>query len=186
MLYEANNLHRQIYTDGRGVPKEISLAAYLGYSAGHWEGDTPVVQTVGFNDKTILDLRGHPHSEDLRLVERFHRRDFGHMDVEMTFEDPQMYTKPFTISIPHNLLADEDIFEMYCADNEKDAVHLGNHYDRNSCSGECERHGGVGANLVVHYLRFTSMLGLLPIGLLGERREAWEQGPVKLNSGGVA
>ncbi len=125
LLYEANNLHRQIYTDGRTLPKETSLAAYLGYSAGHWQGDTLVVESEGFNDKTVLDLRGHPHSEDLHITERFHRRDFGHMDVEMTFTDAQMYTKPFTIKIPHYLLADEDIFEMYCTDNEKDAPHLG-------------------------------------------------------------
>jgi hypothetical protein len=124
VLYEAGNLHRQIFTDGRGLPKEYSLPAYLGYSAGHWEGDTLVVETAGFNDKTSLDLMGHPHSESLRVTERFHRRDFGHMDVEMTFDDPEMYTKPFTIKIPHELLADTDIFEMFC-ENEKDRAHLG-------------------------------------------------------------
>ena len=123
VLYEAQNLRRQIYTDGRTLPKEVNLPAYLGYSAGHWERDTFVVETAGFNDKTILDASGHPHSEGLHLTERFRRRDFGHLDVEMTFDDPQMYTKPFTIKIPHNLLADADIFEDFC-DNEKDGVHL--------------------------------------------------------------
>ena len=124
ILYELDNLHRQIFTDGRTLPKEFDLPAYLGYSAGHWEGDVLVVETTGFNDQTPLDALGHPHSEELRVTERFHRRDFGHMDVGMTFEDPKMYTKPFTIKVPHNLLADSDIFEMFCNENEKDGPHM--------------------------------------------------------------
>jgi hypothetical protein len=125
LLYEVDNLHRQIFTDGRGLPKEINLPAYLGYSVGHWERDTFVVETAGFNDKTRFDQMGHPHSEALHVTERFRRPDFGHLDVEMTFDDPQTYTKPFTIKVPHHLLADADIFEMYCNENEKDRVHLG-------------------------------------------------------------
>jgi len=124
VLYEVNNLHRQIFTDGRVLPTEFELPAYLGYSAGHWEHDTLVVETAGFNDKTALDAMGHPHSDALRVTERFHRRDFGHMDVEMTFNDPKMYTRPFTIKVPHDLQADSDIFEMFCNENEKDAVHM--------------------------------------------------------------
>jgi hypothetical protein len=124
ILYEAGNMHRQIYTDGRVLPKEVNLPAYLGYSAGHWERDTLVVESAGFNDKTTLDGAGHPHSEGLHVTERFHRRDFGHLDVEMTFDDPQIYTKPFTVKIPHNLMADADIFEDSC-DNERDRPHLG-------------------------------------------------------------
>ena len=123
ILYEAGNAHRQIYTDGRGLPKEFSLPAYYGYSAGHWEGDTLVVESAGFNDKTPLDAAGHPHSEGLRLTERYRRRDFGHMDVETTVDDPQMYTRPFTIKVPHELLADSDVFESFC-ENEKDGAHL--------------------------------------------------------------
>jgi hypothetical protein len=125
IIHEADNTHRQIYTDGRGLPKEFEYPAYMGYSVGRWEGDTFVVETAGFNDKTQLDLIGHPHSEALRIVERFRRRDFGHMEVDMTFDDPQMYTKPFTIKVPFDLLADQDIFESFCHENEKDRVHLG-------------------------------------------------------------
>jgi len=125
ILYEVDNLHRQIFTDGRALPKEFDLPAYLGYSTGHWDRDTLVVETAGFNDKTLLDTMGHTHSESLRVVERFRRRDFGHLDVEMTFDDPKTFTKPFTIKIPHELLPDTDIFEMYCNENEKDRVHLG-------------------------------------------------------------
>jgi hypothetical protein len=124
VLYEVHNLHRQIFTDGRVLPKEFELPAFLGYSAGHWERDVLVVETAGFNDKTAFDTMGHPHSEELRVTERFHRRDLGHLDVEMTFNDPKMYTKPFTVKIPHDLLADSDIFEMFCNENEKDAAHM--------------------------------------------------------------
>jgi hypothetical protein len=79
-LYEAGNFHRQIYTDGRKLPQEVNLPAFHGYSAAHWEGDTLVVETAGFNDKTPLDAMGHPHSEALLTLERFRRRDFGHLD----------------------------------------------------------------------------------------------------------
>jgi hypothetical protein len=123
-LYEVDNLHRQIFTDGRTLPKEVNLPAYLGYSVGHWEGDTFVVETAGFNDKTRLDTSGHRHSDALRLTERFRRRDYGHLDIEMTFDDPKMYTKPFTIKVPHDLLADTDLFEMNCKENEKDLEHM--------------------------------------------------------------
>jgi len=124
ILYEAGNFHRQIYTDGRKLPEEVNLPAFNGYSAGHWEGGTLVVETAGFNDKTPLDGMGHPHSEALRVLERFRRLDFGHLDYEITFDDPKMYTKPFTVKIPHELLADSDVFENFC-ENEKDQAHLG-------------------------------------------------------------
>jgi len=124
ILYEAGNVHRQIYTDGRKLPEEFNLPAFYGYSVAHWEGDTLVVETAGFNDKTPLDILGHPHSGALRTLERFRRRDFGHLDYELTFDDPKMYTKPFTVKIPHQLLPDSDIFENFC-ENEKDLVHLG-------------------------------------------------------------
>jgi hypothetical protein len=124
IVYEAGNFYRQIHTDGRKLPEEVNLAAFNGYSAGHWDGDTLIVETTGFNDKTPLDAMGHPHSEALRVVERFRRRDFGHLDYQITFDDPKMYTKPFTVKIPHELLADSDVFENFC-ENEKDLSHLG-------------------------------------------------------------
>jgi hypothetical protein len=124
VLYEASASFRQIFADGRKLPSEFNLPAYLGYSTGRWEGQTFVVESAGFNDKTTLDAFGHPHSDQLRVVERFRRRDFGHLDVEMTFDDPKMYTRPFTIRVPHDLLADDEIFEMY-PENEKDCAHIG-------------------------------------------------------------
>src|SRR5262249_52146228 len=85
ILYEADNTHRQIYTDGRKPPADLQ-PLWLGYSTGKWEGDTLVIDSVGFNDLTWLDGLGHPHSESLHLTERFHRRDFGHMDLQMTVD----------------------------------------------------------------------------------------------------
>jgi len=125
VLYEAGNMYRQIYNDGRTLPKEVNFPAFLGYSAGRWESDTFVVETAGFNDKVPLDILGHAHSEDLRVTERFRRIDFGHLNMEVTFTDPKMYTKPITIKVGHTLLADADIFESFC-ENERDRVHLEN------------------------------------------------------------
>ncbi len=123
MLYEADDKHRRIYLDGRVLPKEFDQPAWLGYSVGKWDRDTLVVETAGFNDKLPLDIMGHPRSEALRVTERFHRRDFGHLDAEMTFDDAVMYAKPFSIKLTYNLWADSDIFEYVCAENEKDRAH---------------------------------------------------------------
>jgi len=123
MLFEGDNTIRQIYTDGRKHPADPH-PLWLGYSVGTWEGDTLVVDTVGFNDKSWLDATGHPHSDALHVVERFRRRDFGHLDVQVTIEDPKMYTRPFTIKLTELLQPDTDILELFCAENEKDRVHL--------------------------------------------------------------
>lgn len=123
VLYEADGRYRQIYTDGRKHTRDPE-PSWLGYSVGRWEADTLVVDTVGFNDKSWLDASGHPHSEALHLTERFQRRDFGHMDLQITVEDPKMYTRPFTIKYNQRLLPDTDILESVCTENEKDRAHL--------------------------------------------------------------
>jgi hypothetical protein len=123
VLFE--DTHRQIYTDGRVLPKEFAQPSWLGYSTGKWNGDTLVVETAGFNDKTWLDVIGHPHSEALRITERYRRRDFGHLSAEMTFDDPKMYTQPFTIKVSYEIQANSDIFEYFCDENEKDSAHTG-------------------------------------------------------------
>ncbi len=123
IMYESDGTHRQIYTDGRVLPKEVAQPSWLGYSAGKWDRDRLIVETAGFNDKTWLDLSGHPHSEALHVTERYHRRDFGHLDVEMTFDDPILYTKPFTIKFTEELWADSDVFEYFCNENERDRAH---------------------------------------------------------------
>ncbi len=124
MMFESDGTHRQIHTDGRPLPNDPE-PAWLGYSVGKWEGDTLVVETIGFNERTVLDLMGHPHSDALRVVERYHRRDFGHIDVQVTLDDPKMYTRPFSIKFTQSLLADSDILENICAENEKDLSHIG-------------------------------------------------------------
>jgi len=123
ILYEVDNTRRQIYTDGRQLPADPQ-PMWLGYSVGKWEGDTLVVDSAGFNDKSWLDAAGHPHSEALRIQERFHRRDFGHMEVQVTIDDPKMYLKPITIKVTELLIPDSDILENFCNENEKDRVHL--------------------------------------------------------------
>ena len=123
IMLELDNATRQIYTDGRKLPVDPT-PSWMGYSVGKWEGDTLVVDTIGFNDKGWLDVIGHPKSEALHVVERYRRRDYGHMDVEITIDDPKMYTKPFTIKVTHLLQADSDILEYFCAENEKDKPHM--------------------------------------------------------------
>jgi hypothetical protein len=91
----------------------------MGYSVGRWDGDTLVIETNGYNDRTWLDLTGHPHSEALRVTERFRRLDTGHMQLQMTLEDPKTYTRPWTISVNVQLLPDTEILEFVCNENEK-------------------------------------------------------------------
>ena len=117
-----NGVTRTIFTDGRGLPEDMD-PAWLGYSVGRWYGDTLVVTTAGYNDKTWLDFSGHPHSDALRTTERFHRRDFGHMDFEMTLEDPKTFTRPVTFKANKTLVADTELLETIC-ENEKIAPHL--------------------------------------------------------------
>jgi len=124
ILYEVDGLHRQIFTDGREFPATWEFPAYLGYSVGRWEGDTFVVETRGFNDRTPIDGMGHPRSEAMHVTERYHRRDFGHLDTELTFDDPVMYTRKFTVKIAYQLIPNNDIFEMFCTQNEKDRGHM--------------------------------------------------------------
>ena len=123
VLYELDNTYRQIYIDGRPLPKDPQ-PTWGGYSVGTWEGDTLVVDAAGFNDRTRLDVAGHPHSEALHVRERFHRRDFGHMDLTVTIEDPVWYTKPITFKVTELLMPDGDVLETVCNENEKDREHL--------------------------------------------------------------
>lgn len=122
MVTEIGSPVRQIYTDGRALPKDLD-PTYMGSSTGKWEGDTLVVETAGFRDGW-LDGSGHPRSEQMRITERYHRRDFGHMDVEFTFNDRKYYTQPFSMKAVMRLLPDSDLIEYVCAENEKDRSHL--------------------------------------------------------------
>ena len=124
ILYEVDGLHRQIFADGREFPATFEFPAYLGYSIGRWAGDTFVVETRGFNNRTPIDGIGHPRSEGMHVTERYHRRDFGHLDTELTFDDPTLYMRTFTVKISYDLIPNNDIFEMFCTQNEKDRAHM--------------------------------------------------------------
>jgi hypothetical protein len=123
VMHELDNASRQIYTDGRPFMSDPS-PSWLGYSIGHWERDTLVVQTIGFNGKAPLDIMGTPRSEKMRITERYRRRDVGHLDVDITFDDPMVFTRPFTIKVTYELQPDTDVLEYFCNENEKDRVHI--------------------------------------------------------------
>jgi hypothetical protein len=123
ILYETSYVFRQIFTDGRPLPKDPQ-PTWLGYSVGRWENDTLVVDSNGFNDRNWLDGdKGHPLSDALRVTERFRRIDFGHLEIQVTIDDPKVYTKPWTIKESLNLLPDTELLENIC-ENERDSGHL--------------------------------------------------------------
>jgi hypothetical protein len=123
LLYEESTLFRQIFSDGRKLPDDPQ-PSWLGYSVGKWVGDTFVAETVGLNDKGALDVFGHPRSESTHLTESFHRRDFGHLEIQMTVDDPKTYTKPVSIRVGFRLLPDTELIESFCTEDEKDLAHF--------------------------------------------------------------
>jgi len=122
VLYEEFNHYRQIFTDGRSLPPETN-PSWFGYSIGKWDGDTFVAETVGFNDKSWLDDPGRPHTEELRVTERFRRLDFGRMEIQITFNDSKAFTKPWSATILFHLLPDTELIESIC-ENERDRAHM--------------------------------------------------------------
>lgn len=123
ILYEAVQGFRQIFTDGRPFPKDPN-PTWMGYSVGHWDGDTLVVETTGFNNTGWLDNDGRPATDALKVTERFQRKDVGHMDLVITIDDPKAYTKPWTVTEPFKLLPDTELLEYVCNENNKDLGHL--------------------------------------------------------------
>jgi hypothetical protein len=115
--------YRQVFLDGRELPNNPN-PSFMGYSIGHWDGDTLVIETVGFKDVTWLDQSGNPHSEALRVTERLRRPDVGHLEVDERLEDPAIYAKPLTVRITADLVPDTELLEYVCAENEKDVPHL--------------------------------------------------------------
>jgi hypothetical protein len=123
-LFEGNiHSYRQIFLDGRPHPKEMDPTWY-GDSIGHWEGDTLVVDTAGFNDRFWFDFAGHPHTGNLHIVERYHRPDLGHLEDAVTIDDPGAYTKPFTLYGHFPLQAGQEIMEYICNENNQDLSHI--------------------------------------------------------------
>jgi hypothetical protein len=123
IMYEAVHSYRQIFTDGRELPRDPN-PTWMGYSIGRWEGADFIAQTSGFNDHGWIDNDGRPATDAERVTERFHRKDFGHMDTVITVDDPKAYTHPWTVTESFNFLPDTELLEYVCNENNKDLKHL--------------------------------------------------------------
>jgi hypothetical protein len=115
--------HRQVFLDGRSHPKDMD-PRWMGHSVGHWEGETLVVDTVGFDDRSWLTAQGHPHTEMMHVIERFHRPDLGHLEIEFTIDDPGTYARPWTIKRVSDLDTKDEVGEYVCTENNKDVEHM--------------------------------------------------------------
>lgn len=123
-LFEGNiHSYRQIFMDGRAHPEDPNPTWY-GDSVGYWDGDTLVIDTVGFNDRFWFDFVGHPHSEELRTIERYTRTNYTTLVEEVTIIDPVYYTEPFTIRSIHTLREGFELMEYICQENEADVDHI--------------------------------------------------------------
>lgn len=122
-LHESRTIYRQVFLDGRPLPEDPQ-PTWMGYSIGSWDGDTLVVETVAQNGKTWLDMRGLPGGEKLKVTERYSRPTVGHMDIEVTIEDPQYYTKPWKANLAWTLLPDAELIESICEENNRDPAHM--------------------------------------------------------------
>jgi hypothetical protein len=124
ILYEAQAGVRQIFMDGRPSPPADVQPWWYGYSIGKWDGDTLVVTTTGFRDDVWLDVNGTPLTNTGKLTERFTRPNYGTLNIEITVEDPHVYTKPYTVKVTQRIMPDTDLIEFICNENEKSDAHL--------------------------------------------------------------
>ena len=124
IVYEANSGLRQIFLDGRSLPPKDVEPWWYGYSVGHWDGDTLVVETTGFRDDVWLDVNGSPLTNDGKLIEKYRRPNFGTLNIEVTVDNPKAYTKPFTVMVNQRYMPDTNLIEFICAENERSDAHL--------------------------------------------------------------
>jgi hypothetical protein len=123
-IFEGNiHSYRQIFMDGRPHPDDLE-ATWYGHSIGHWEGDTLVIDTVGFNDRFWFDFKGHPHTTQLHTVERYTRTSMGKLENVVTIDDPGAYVKPFTVKFTATLRPGWDMMEYICNENNQDVEHI--------------------------------------------------------------
>ena len=122
-LSEANASYRQIFTDGRSLPEDPN-PSWNGYSTGHWDRDTVVVETIGFRDGQWLDRWGSPLTDQARMTEKFRRVNFGTLEIELTVDDAKAYTKPWTVRLTQFIALNTDMMDWICMENEKDFPHL--------------------------------------------------------------
>jgi len=115
--------YRQIFLDGRSLPRDPD-PSFMGYSIGRWDGDTLVVETIGFKDRTWLDFAGTPHTEQLRITERIRRASFGLLEIVQTVADPGVFKEPFTVRLGAQLMPDTELLEFVCAENERSRQHF--------------------------------------------------------------
>ena len=118
-FFEYDHVWRTIYTDGRSLPENPDPRWY-GYAVGNWNGDTFVVEALGFDERTWLDQDGHPHSDQMRLLEKYHRASADRMDVELTLTDPKAYTKPWVTNVTLRLNVGGDMGEQFCVPSEEE------------------------------------------------------------------
>ena len=119
ILYEANAGTRQIFLDGRPAPPADVQPWWWGYSRGHWEGDTLVVESTNFRDGGWLDVNGAPLTAEGKIIERFRRPNLGTLEIDVTIDDPKAYTKPWTVRVNQRLLPDADLMEFVCLENNQ-------------------------------------------------------------------
>ena len=118
LLYEVNAMYRQVFVDGRPLPADPN-PSWNGYSTGKWEGDTLVVQTNGFRDGLWIDMAGSQMGEAAKMTERIRRPNYGTLELEITIDDPKVYTRPFTVSMRQGLEVDTELVDEICLENEK-------------------------------------------------------------------
>jgi hypothetical protein len=121
ILSERDVTFRQIFTDGRPLPVDPEPSPN-GYSVGQWQGDVLVVNTIGLRGGTWIDRRGSFISEGAKLTERFRRKNYGTLEIEVTVDDPKTYRSPWTVTLVQNIVLDTELLEYHCTDNEKDAA----------------------------------------------------------------
>jgi hypothetical protein len=124
ILFEAQAGIRQIFMDGRPLPPKDVEPWWYGYSIGHWDGDTLVVETTGFRDDVWLDVEGSPLTNTGKMTERFRRPNYGNLEMEITVEDPKGYTKPWTVKINQRIMPDTELIEFICNENDRSGPHL--------------------------------------------------------------
>jgi len=124
IIYEANYGLRQIFLDGRALPKSDPQPWWYGYSVGRWDGDTLVVETVGLRDGGWLDIMGHPLTDAAKLTERFRRPTFGTLEIDVTVDDPKAYTKPWTVRVNQRIVLDNELIEFICNENQQFETYL--------------------------------------------------------------
>ena len=152
--------YRQIFLDGRAL-ESAPNPSFMGYSVGHWDHDTLVVESAGYSDRTWLDHDGHPHTEALRMTERYKRRDVGHLDIEVTLSDPSAYARPWTVAVRAELLPDTEMIEFVCNENERSLEHW-----VGKASDEQKHEVQVGADVLAKY-----------VGTYAERAPFWRTLP---------